>query len=169
MGSVLLVSLLTFLPLCLGVSPAWSLAGEEHGSKSHQGVLGSVVKEGGAYKYLKGSIKGTFGLELPGSTLTEDALKSRCHIHYLLSSTCSSYQSSLTCVKLAAGSVAQGRYVDAKQTPSYTGQLHLSTSGSFSDHDQMFAAGYLEGYISAGEHCLPRFCCHTLPLAGTAL
>jgi len=32
-----------------------------------------------------------------------------------------------------------------RQTPSYTGQLHLSTSGSFSDHDQIFAAGYLEG------------------------
>ena len=91
MGSVLLVSLLTFLPLCLGVSPAWSLAGEEHGSKSHQGVLGSVVKGGGAYKYLKGSIKGTFGLELPGSTLTEDVIRAHAIYH-----PCSSYQSSLT-------------------------------------------------------------------------
>lgn len=49
--------------------------------------------------------------------------------------------------------------MDAKHTPSYTGQLHLSTSGSYSDHDQMFAVGYLEGYISAGEHFLPDFCC----------
>ena len=46
--------------------------------------------------------------------------------------------------------MARARYIDAKHTPSYTGQLHLSTSGSFSDHDQMFAVGYLEGYISAG-------------------
>lgn len=46
--------------------------------------------------------------------------------------------------------MARARYIDAKHTPSYTGQLHLSTSGSFGDHDQMFAVGYLEGYISAG-------------------
>ncbi|CAK0735312.1 hypothetical protein CVIRNUC_000560 [Coccomyxa viridis] len=46
-------------------------------------------------------------------------------------------------------SVAYARYVDAAQTRSYTGQLHLSTSEAFSDHDQMFAAGYLEGYMTA--------------------
>lgn len=47
--------------------------------------------------------------------------------------------------------------MDAEHTPSYTGQLHLSTSGFYADHDQMFAVGYLEGYISASEH-LPVFC-----------
>lgn len=74
MDSVLLVSLLAFLPLCLGVSPAWSLAGEEHGSKSHQGVLGSVVKEGGAFKYLTGSAEGNLGSEALRSPLAADVL-----------------------------------------------------------------------------------------------
>ena len=59
------------------------------------------------------------------------------------------------CDSFRADAVAHGRYVDAKHTPSYTGQLHLSTSGAYSDHDQMFAAGYLEGYMSASEHCPP--------------
>ena len=49
--------------------------------------------------------------------------------------------------------MAYARYVDAAQTHSYTGQLHLSTSEAFSDHDQMFAAGYLEGYMTAGTDC----------------
>ena len=78
-------------------------------------------------------------------------------------------------MSVPAGSVAQGRYVDAKHTPSYTGQLHLSTSGSYSDHDQMFSVGYLEGYISAGGHCLPIICCAQaassshIPARGTLL
>ena len=41
------------------------------------------------------------------------------------------------------------------------GQLHLSTSEAFSDHDQMFAAGYLEGYMTARTDCCPS-CIHAL-------
>ena len=52
--------------------------------------------------------------------------------------------------------MAYARYVDAAQTRSYTGQLHLSTSEAFSDHDQMFAAGYLEGYMTARTDCCPH-------------
>ena len=49
--------------------------------------------------------------------------------------------------------MAHARYVDAAQTRSYTGQLHLKTTEAFSDHDQMFAAGYLEGYMTARKDC----------------
>ncbi len=83
MGTVLVVSLLAFLPVCLGVSPAWSFADEEHGIKGHQGVLGSVVKEGDAFKYLKGSTKGMTDSENPQSPPTVDVFRahSRDSIH----------------------------------------------------------------------------------------
>ena len=67
MGSVLVVLLLAFLPVCLAVSPSWSFADEGHGSNGNQGVLGSVVKEGGTFRYQTGSIKGMRGSELPHS------------------------------------------------------------------------------------------------------
>ena len=53
-----LVSLLAFLPVCLGVSPSWSFVDEVHGRRHEEGVLGSVLKEGGVFQYREGSSKG---------------------------------------------------------------------------------------------------------------
>eukprot|EP00879_Flechtneria_rotunda_P024342 GHRR01025801.1.p1 GENE.GHRR01025801.1~~GHRR01025801.1.p1 ORF type:complete len:128 (+),score=31.93 GHRR01025801.1:378-761(+) len=48
------------------------------------------------------------------------------------------------------GAVAHGVYVDSADTISNFGKLRISTSASFSDKDQMAAAGWLEGYLTAG-------------------
>lgn len=45
--------------------------------------------------------------------------------------------------------VAYGSFLDGSHTVSNFGQLHITTSGDFSDDDQVFAAGYLEGYLTA--------------------
>ena len=58
MDGVLVVSILAFLPVCLGISPAWSFADEEHGSKGNQGVLGCVLKKGDTFQYREGFIRG---------------------------------------------------------------------------------------------------------------
>lgn len=47
--------------------------------------------------------------------------------------------------------VASGMYVDSSLTPSNFGKLRLASSPLYSDSDQMYAVGYLEGYITAGE------------------
>ena len=47
------------------------------------------------------------------------------------------------------GSAAQAKYVDARITASGFGQLHIKTSG-VSDLDQVYAAGLLEGWLTAG-------------------
>ena len=51
---------------------------------------------------------------------------------------------------LLTGAVAQARFLDAQHTRSYLGQLHLRTSDTFPDKQQMFAAGYLEAWMTAG-------------------
>lgn len=45
--------------------------------------------------------------------------------------------------------IAWGSYIDGEHTASNFGQIHVSTSGAFSDEEQAFAAGYLEGYLTA--------------------
>lgn len=45
--------------------------------------------------------------------------------------------------------VASGVYVDSALTPSNFGKLRLASSPLYSDADQMYAVGYLEGYITA--------------------
>ncbi|KAK2076982.1 hypothetical protein QBZ16_005210 [Prototheca wickerhamii] len=47
--------------------------------------------------------------------------------------------------------VAWGRYVPGRHTASNFGQLTVNTSGAYSDEQQMFAAGFLEGYLTATE------------------
>jgi len=49
----------------------------------------------------------------------------------------------------ATNAVAWGSYLDGSHTVSNFGQLRISTSGKYSDADQVFAAGWLEGYLSA--------------------
>ena len=53
-----------------------------------------------------------------------------------------------------AGSVARGSFKDAVHTPSNFGQFHVETFGNFPDSHQLYAAGYLEGYLTAGGHLL---------------
>jgi hypothetical protein len=45
--------------------------------------------------------------------------------------------------------VAWGSYLDSSHTVSNFGQLRVTTSGDYSDADQVFAAGWLEGYLTA--------------------
>ncbi|KAL4421804.1 hypothetical protein ABPG77_009610, partial [Micractinium sp. CCAP 211/92] len=49
----------------------------------------------------------------------------------------------------AAGGVAWGSYLDSLHTRSNFGQLRVTTSGEHPDADQLYAAGYLEGYLTA--------------------
>jgi hypothetical protein len=49
----------------------------------------------------------------------------------------------------AQGGVAWGSYLDSLHARSNFGQLRVSTSGNYSDEDQLFAAGFLEGYLTA--------------------
>eukprot|EP00879_Flechtneria_rotunda_P007490 GHRR01007858.1.p1 GENE.GHRR01007858.1~~GHRR01007858.1.p1 ORF type:complete len:452 (+),score=148.73 GHRR01007858.1:378-1733(+) len=65
------------------------------------------------------------------------------------------------------GAVAHGVYVDSADTISNFGKLRISTSASFSDKDQMAAAGWLEGYLTAGRindhhHNLHHYFVHQL-------
>ncbi|KAK9807611.1 hypothetical protein WJX72_004015 [[Myrmecia] bisecta] len=48
-----------------------------------------------------------------------------------------------------ADAVASGSYIDAVHTVSNFGQLRVSTAAAFDDAEQMYAAGYLEGWLSA--------------------
>lgn len=45
--------------------------------------------------------------------------------------------------------VAHAVYKDAAFTPSNFGQLHLKTEGAYEDSQQMFGAGFAEGWLSA--------------------
>ncbi|CAL8471420.1 g10962 [Coccomyxa elongata] len=45
--------------------------------------------------------------------------------------------------------IASGKYVDASQTISNCGQLHIKTNGKYTDKEQMFAAGFFEGFTTA--------------------
>lgn len=49
----------------------------------------------------------------------------------------------------SAGGVAWGSYLDSLHTRSNFGQLRVTTSGEHPDADQLYAAGYLEGYLTA--------------------
>lgn len=50
-----------------------------------------------------------------------------------------------------AGAVAHGGFTDSRHTRSGFGVLHVHTSAAFPDTQQMFAAGYLEGWLTAGK------------------
>ena len=52
-------------------------------------------------------------------------------------------------VRFHADALAFGEYVDSSLTASNTGQLRVNTSSRFSDEHQLFAAGFLEAYLSA--------------------
>ena len=47
------------------------------------------------------------------------------------------------------GAVAWGSFLDGQHTVSNLGHLRVSTSGEYGDADQVFAAGYLEGFLTA--------------------
>lgn len=47
------------------------------------------------------------------------------------------------------GAVVNASYIDSDQTVSNFGQLHVHTSSAFSDAQQMYAAGYAEGWLTA--------------------
>ncbi|KAG7668518.1 hypothetical protein KSW81_005282 [Nannochloris sp. 'desiccata'] len=49
----------------------------------------------------------------------------------------------------ATNAVAWGSYLDGAHTVSNFGQLRVTTSGEYSDANQVFAAGWLEGFLSA--------------------
>ena len=48
-----------------------------------------------------------------------------------------------------AGALCTGSFVDSVHTRSGFGELHLHASSKASDTDQMFAMGYLEGWLAA--------------------
>lgn len=48
-------------------------------------------------------------------------------------------------------------------TPSNFGQFHVETFGNFPDTQQLYAAGYLEGYLTAGRHLLRGTVCDHQP------
>ena len=50
----------------------------------------------------------------------------------------------------AEGAAALGTFLDATNTPSNIGRLHVRTSAKHPDKQQMLAAGFLEGWLSAG-------------------
>ena len=58
---------------------------------------------------------------------------------------------SYSCLPLAEGSIAWGAYVDSLKTKSNFGKLRVVTNGTWGDTAQMRAAGFIEGYLSAGE------------------
>ncbi|WIA33202.1 hypothetical protein OEZ86_006348 [Tetradesmus obliquus] len=63
--------------------------------------------------------------------------------------------------------VAHGAYLDSGHTPSNFGKLRVVASSSFSDAEQMAAAGYLEGYLTASRindhhHNLKHYFIHQL-------
>lgn len=45
---------------------------------------------------------------------------------------------------------ARGAYIDARHTRGGAGILHVTSNPEYSDEEQMFAGGYLEGYLTAG-------------------
>lgn len=47
------------------------------------------------------------------------------------------------------GCVAHAKYKDASLTSSNFGQLHVRTEGQYEDSQQMFGAGFAEGWLSA--------------------
>lgn len=48
-----------------------------------------------------------------------------------------------------AGGIAWGSYLDGLHARSNFGQLRVTTSGEHPDADQLYAAGFLEGYLTA--------------------
>ena len=46
--------------------------------------------------------------------------------------------------------MAHGSFTDSRHTRSGFGILHVHTSKVFPDTQQMFAAGFLEGWLTAG-------------------
>jgi hypothetical protein len=60
-------------------------------------------------------------------------------------------------INVAAGAVAHGVFVDSAYTASNFGQLRVVTSADYTDLHQLKAAGWLEGYLTAGA-------CHFVPL-----
>lgn len=63
--------------------------------------------------------------------------------------------------------MAHGAYLDSGHTPSNFGKLRVVASSSFSDAEQMAAAGYLEGYLTASRindhhHNLKHYFIHQL-------
>lgn len=52
-------------------------------------------------------------------------------------------------VCFVAGAVAHAAYVDSAHTPSNFGKLRIITSPDHPDADQMFGAGFVEGYMTA--------------------
>ena len=65
-----------------------------------------------------------------------------------------------------AGSVARGSFKDAVHTPSNFGKFHVETFGNYPDRQQLYAAGYLEGYLTAGELALD-YCVRWHSLSGS--
>lgn len=67
-----------------------------------------------------------------------------------MDTTCTQDDASSHSVTLADVAAATGTLVDAAKTPSNIGRLHIKTSADYTDREQMLAAGFLEGYLSAG-------------------
>lgn len=53
--------------------------------------------------------------------------------------------------RFAADDIAIALYVHSSTTKSNFGTLEVVTNGAYSDEEQMWAAGYIEGYVSAHE------------------
>lgn len=51
---------------------------------------------------------------------------------------------------LHAEGPARGAYIDSRHTRGGAGILHVTSNPEYTDEEQMFAAGYLEGYLTAG-------------------
>jgi hypothetical protein len=64
-----------------------------------------------------------------------------------------------------AGSLAHGAYLDSAHTKSNFGKLRISTSAQATDLQQMRAAGWLEGYLTAGGSCQQQACKRLLATA----
>ena len=46
-------------------------------------------------------------------------------------------------------SIAHGSFIDSDETASNFGQLRITTESYYEDGQQLFAAGFLEGYLTA--------------------
>ncbi len=106
-------------------------------------VLGSVVLRDGHWEAVPGHVDGKPALAciwlfrsefiLPRPTAPGSA------------TICAVEQSSPCC----AGALCTGSFIDSVHTRSGFGELHLRASPKASDTDQMFAVGYLEGWLTA--------------------
>ena len=132
------------LSSCLRLNVGNDAATMRPAVSSDDTVFGSVkLSEAGDWSYESGHVAGA------QFVFTRNSSSSQKKFHKGVSPL---YAQELPQREPLAGSVARGSFKDAVHTPSNFGQFHVETFGNFPDSHQLYAAGYLEGYLTAGGH-----------------